>query len=201
MIKQTAKIISTFLHPVLVPTLGFILLFNAGFYFSFLSWEAKRFVLLVVFFSTCVLPLLSVAVLALNPKFDVTLARSRDRLLPYLFASVFYYIGYMLLGKISAYPVFKLLMLGAALVVIGLLLLSFIWKVSAQMAAIGGVTGALLALSFRTGMNPVWAIVLMVLLSGIAGTVSLVQERHNIWQILGGYGWGLFGIYAIVYFI
>lgn len=201
MLKQTAKIVSTILHPVLIPTLGFILLFNTGFYFSYLSWEAKRYVLLVVFFTTCILPLLSVAVLALNAKFDTSMTNTRDRLLPYMFTSVFYYIGYMLLSKISSYPVFKVLMLSSALVVIGLLIVTLKWKISSQMAAIGGLTGALLALSFRTGVNPVWAVLIVVLVSGIAGTLNLLQEKHNIWQVIAGYFWGLSVIYFIVYFI
>lgn len=201
MLKQATKIISTILHPVLIPTLGFILLFNTGFYFSYLSWEAKRFVLLVVFFTTCILPLLSIAVLALNTRFDASLKNTRDRLLPYLFTSVFYYIGYMLLSKIGSYPVFKVLMLSSALVVVGLLIVSLVWKISAQMAALGGVTGAVLSLSFRTGVDPVWAIILLVLLSGLAGTINLLQQKYTIWQVVAGYFWGLTVIYAIIYFI
>mgnify|MGYP001047540556 CR=1 FL=1 len=201
MIKQTSKIISTVFHPVLLPTLGFILLFSSGFYFSYLAWDAKRFVLLVVFFTTCILPLLSVAVLALNPKFDTSMTRPKDKLLPYLFASVFYYIGFLLLSKISAYPVFKVLMLAAALVSIGLLIVSLKWNISAQMASVGGITGALLALSFRTGINPAWSVILIVLISGLLGTINLLQQKHNIWQVIAGYIWGLFVIYLILYFV
>lgn len=201
MIRQAANIISTIFHPVLIPTLGFILLFNSGFYFSYLSWEAQRFVLLVVFFTTCILPLLSVAVLALSPRFDVSMKRTSDRLLPYIFTSVFYYIGFMLLSKIDAYPVFKVFMLASVLVIIGLLLVSLKWKISAQMAAIGGVTGALLSLSFRTGINPVWAILLVILVSGLIGSINLLQEKHSIGQIVAGYVLGFTIIYLVLYFI
>ena len=201
MLRQTAKIISTIFHPVLIPTLGFILLFNSGFYFSYLSWEAKRFVLLVIFFTTCILPMLAVAVLALNPRFNLAMNKASDRLLPYIFASVFYYIGYLLLAKISAYPVFKVFMLASVLVIVGLLLISLKWKISAQMAAMGSLTGALLALSFRTGINPMWAVLLVILISGLTGTINLFQEKHSIWQVLAGYLLGLSVMYAVLYFI
>jgi hypothetical protein len=201
MLRQTAKIISTLFHPVLLPTLGFILLFNSGFYFSYLSWDAKRFVLLVVFFTTCILPLLAVAVLALRPGFDTTLKQTRDKLITYIFASVFYYIGFMLLSKINAYPVFKVLMLASALVIIGLLLISLKWNISAQMASIGGITGAILALAFRTGINPFWSVITAILVSGLIGTVNLIQEKHTIWQVLAGYVLGLTVIYLIIYFV
>ncbi|MFW5832300.1 MAG: hypothetical protein ACOCVA_08595 [Prolixibacteraceae bacterium] len=201
MIRQTANIISIVFHPVLIPTLGFILLFNSGFYFSYLSWEAKRFVLLVVFFTTCILPMLSVAVMALNPGFDLSMKKTTDRLLPYIFTSVFYYIGYMLLSKIDAYPVFKVFMLASVLVIVGLLLVSLKWKISAQMAAIGGVTGALLSLSFRTGISPVWSIMLVIVVSGLIGSINLLQQKHSIGQIVAGYFLGFSVIYLVLYYI
>jgi hypothetical protein len=201
MLKQTAKIVSTVFHPVLLPTLGFILLFNSGFYFSYLSWDAKKFVLLVVFFTTCILPLLSVAVLALRPGFDTTLLRKKDKLVTLLLTSVFYYIGYMLLSNINAYPVFKLIMLAAALVIAGVLIISLKWNINSQMASIGGLTGALFALAFRTGLNPFWSVIIVILVSGILGTVNLIQEKNSIWQIAAGYSWGFLVIYLIVYLI
>lgn len=201
MIKTAVKIISTILHPVLIPTLGFLLMFNTGFYFSYLSWDAKRYVLLVVFFTTCILPLLSVAILALNPKYDLSMSNRRERILPMVFTLVSYYLGYMLLNKIDAYPVFKVLMLAAVIVISGLLIVSVRWDISAQMASLGGLTGALFALAFRTGINPVWAILLVIIVSGVAGTLNLLQEKHNIWQIASGYVLGLLIIYLIIYFI
>ena len=95
MATKLAKIISVIFHPVLIPTLGLFLLLNSGFYFSILNWEAKRFVLLVVFFSTAILPMISVAILALNPKFDLSMEKSRDRIIPLLSASIFYYMGFV----------------------------------------------------------------------------------------------------------
>src|SRR6056297_697220 len=140
MLKKTAQIISVLFHPVLLPTLGFLLMFNSGFYFSYLSWEAKRYVLMVVLFTTGILPLLSTALLALKPKFDISLSKVSDRLMVLLFTSAFYYLGFVLLDRIKAYPVFKLVMIASVLVIIALLLISFKWKISSHMAALGGIT-------------------------------------------------------------
>src|SRR5665647_2387002 len=108
--EKLAKIVSTLFHPVLLPTLGFILLFTSGFYNSMLTTDAIRFILLVIFFSTATLPMLAVAILALNSKFDFLMPNSRDRIIPLMFTSVFYYIGFMLLGRVHFLPVFKLFM-------------------------------------------------------------------------------------------
>ncbi len=200
MLEKAAKITSVIFHPVLIPTLGFILLFNSGFYFSFLPWEAKRFVLLVLFFTTGILPMLSVAILALNRKYDVAMKNSSDRVLPLLLSSVFYYLGYLLLSKIKAYPVFNIFMLAAVLVIVVLMVVSLKWKISTHMAAIGSITAAFFSLSFRTGINPVWAILLMVLLSGIVGTARIIAAKHSIWEIFTGYITGFLIIYLVIYF-
>jgi len=201
MSEKIAKIISIVFHPVLVPTLGMLVLLNSGFYFTMLSWEAKRFILLVFLFSTGIMPMLTVAVLALNPKFNVNMPNSRDRIIPLLFSSAFYYLGFMLLNKMRAFPVFKVFMIASALVIVVLLVVSFSWKISSHMAALGALAGTFFALSFRSGVNPVWSIVGIVVVSGIVGTARLILKRHNIWQIAAGYFSGFLILYLVIYFI
>lgn len=201
MTEKISKIISVVFHPVIVPTLGLFLLLNSGFYFSMLSWEAKRFILLVVLFSTGILPLLSIAILAMNPKFDITMHNHNDRVLPLILSSIFYYLGYILLNKMKAFPEFKIFMLASILVIVVLLLTSIVWKISTHMAALGTLSGALFALSFRSGINPVWSILLVVIVSGLVGTARLILGKHNIWQIAAGYFAGFLIMYLVIYFI
>jgi len=143
---KLAKFVSIIFHPVLVPALGFLLLFTSGFYDSMLTTDAKRFILLVIFFSTATLPMLAVAILALNSKFDILMPNNRDRIIPLLFTSVFYYIGFILLSKIHFIPMFKLYMIASVLLIVALLLISFKWNISIHMAAIGAVTATFFAL-------------------------------------------------------
>lgn len=198
---KLAKVISFIFHPVVAPTLGVWLLLNSGFYFSALSWEAKRYVLLVMLFTTCVLPLLTVSLLALNKSFNVQMPKSTDRIFPLLASSVFYYFGYMLLARISIFPVLKLYMLASVLVIVALLLISFKWKISNHMAAVGGIAGTLFALSFRHGLNPVYSILIVVLVSGLVGSARLSLGKHNFWQLLAGYFLGFGVLYLVVYFV
>lgn len=199
--EKISKAISFIFHPILIPTLGFFLLFHAGFYYSAIVWDIKRYVLLVVLFSTAILPLISVAVLALNPKFDLAMNKSQDRIVPLISSGIFYYIGYMLLDRLKAYPVFKLFLLASAIVIVLLVLISFKWKISMHMAAIGGLTGTIFAVSFRTGTNPFWIIISVVLVSGLIGTARLVLKKHNLQQLIAGYFLGFSVLYFVIYFI
>ncbi|WP_340111519.1 phosphatase PAP2 family protein [Maribellus mangrovi] len=199
--ERLAKIISIVFHPVLLPTLGILLLLHSGFYFSMLSWEAKRFVLLVVFFTTCILPLLMVSILAINPRFDISMSKSTDRVIPLLASAIFYYLGFILLGKMNIFPVFKLFMLASVLVLVALLIISFKWKISNHMAALGALAGVFFALSFRKGLNPIYSILIVVLVSGLVGTARLALKKHSIWEVIAGYVLGFSILYVIVYFV
>lgn len=196
-----AKIVSAVFHPIILPTLGFILLFTSGFYNSMLTNDAKRFILLVIFFSTATIPMLSVAILALNSKFDFFMPNNRDRILPLLFTSVSYYIGFILLGRIHFLPVFKLYMIASVLLIIALLLISFKWKISVHMAAIGSVTATFFALSFRGGVNPTTAIVIVIIVSGLVGTARLALNKNNLLQVAAGYILGFIILYPVIYFL
>lgn len=201
MAKKIAQIISIALHPVLIPTLGFLLFFNTGFYFSFITPEAKRFVLMIVLLSTGILPLLILTLLAINPKFELAFETGSQRALPLLISSVSYYAGYFLLNRINAYPVFKILLIASVLVIVLLLIVSLKWKISSHMASIGGLTGALLALSFRTGINPVWAIVTVIVASGLVATSRLILEKNRLWHLEAGYALGFVTLYLVIYFV
>ncbi|SRR5690606_14199052 len=201
MAKKFAQIVSIILHPVFIPTLGFLLFFNSGFYFSFITWEAKRFVLMIVLLSTGILPLLAMALLSINPKFETSSESGTSRALPLLISSVSYYAGYLLLNRINAYPVFKIFLIASVLVIVVLLILSLKWKISSHMAAMGGLTGALLALSFRTGINPVWAIVLVIVASGLVGTSRLILGKNRLKYLEIGYLLGFATLYLVIYFV
>jgi len=193
--EKFAKIVSAIFHPLLLPTLGFTLLFTSGFYITMLTIDAIRFILLVIFFSTATLPMLSVAILALNSKFDFLMPNSRDRIVPLMFTSIFYYIGFVLLSKIHFLPIFKLFMIASVLLIVALLLISI------HMAAIGAVTATFFAISFRGGVNPFIAIVIVVLVSGLIGSSRLMLNKNSLLQVAAGYILGFVILYPVIYFL
>ena len=69
------------------------------------------------------------------------------------------------------------------------------------MAGIGGITGTLLAISFRMAMNPTLLISGVILVAGILGTVRMYLGKHSLSQILAGFTLGLGVLYLIVLFV
>jgi len=186
-LTQTARIMSAVFHPLLIPTIGFVLLFNSGFYFSILPWSVVKFILLTVFLSTCVLPAISILILSLNPRFDIRMEKNTDRIMPLILSSAFYYVGYMILQKLPVYPIYKFFLISSILVQITLLFVTIRWKISAHAAAIGGLLGGFLMLSFRLQENPVWILSSLILAAGIVGTARLILGKHTVSQVSAGF--------------
>jgi hypothetical protein len=183
----TARTVSIIFHPLLIPSLGFLLLFNSDFYFSMLPWSLKRFVLLVVFLSTCVLPLLSILLLSLNQRIDVKMDKNTDRILPLILSSLFSFMGYLILKRIPIFPIYNFFLVATILVQIALLIVSLRWKISAHAAAIGGLIGGFLALSFRLNENPFLILSGLIIIAGMVGTARLILEKHTNWQVYTGF--------------
>jgi membrane-associated phospholipid phosphatase len=186
-LSTSARITSIVFHPLLIPTLGFLLLFTSGFYFTLIPWSLKRMVLMVVFLSTCLLPAVSIGLLGINQKIDLKMDKNSDRILPLILSSIFYYAGYMVLQRLPIFPIYKFFLVASILVQIALLFISMMWKISAHSAAIGGLLGGFLAMSFLFQENPLLILTLLVLFSGMVGTSRLILEKHTNSQVYSGF--------------
>ena len=200
-LTPVARFTSVVFHPLLIPTFGFLLLFNSDFYFSILPWNVKRYMLLVVFLSTCVLPAISILILSLSPKFDLNMEKNTDRVLPLFISSISYYLGYLLLKRLPVFPVYNVLLIGSVLVQIALIPISMRWKISAHAAAIGGLVGVVLGLSFRLQENPVRLLSILILTAGLVGTSRLILEKHTQSQVYAGFLTGFWILSIVITFI
>jgi len=200
-LNVTARLVSVVFHPLLIPTLGFLLLFNSGFYFSILPWNVKTYMLLVIFLSTCVLPAISILILSINPKFDLNMEKNTDRALSLIITSISYYLGYLLLKRLPVFPVYNVLLVGAVLVQLALLPISIRWKISMHTAAIGGLIGGILGLSFRIQENPIQLLSVLILIAGLVGTSRLILQKHTESQVYAGFLTGFLILALVITFI
>jgi membrane-associated phospholipid phosphatase len=197
-LSQSARFTSIVFHPLLIPTLGFLLLFNSGLYFTLISLSLKKMILLIVLLSTCVFPALSIGLLGLNSKFDSKMDKNTDRILPLILSSIFYYSGYLVLQQLPIFPIYSFLLVASIIVQIALLLISLGWKISAHSAAIGGLLGGFLALSFLFQENPLLILISLVLIAGLVGSSRLILMKHTSTEVYAGFLLG-FGIMISVF--
>ena len=89
---------------------------------------------------------------------------------------------------ITHVPHFMGSILIAALVIqIACAMINLFVKISTHTAAIGGVTGSLLAFSVIFSFNPVWWLCITLLLAGMVGTSRMILRQHSLHQVVLGY--------------
>lgn len=188
MVKSLAKTFSILFHPLLLPSIGIIILFNSGSVLEYLPFQAKKIILLVVGVSTFILPLTFVPFFIFQKIIkNVQMENNRERLIPFFVTSVLYIFCYYLLVRLGAPQTILKFVLAASTTVVILFLFSFKWKISAHMMGIGGLTGALIAVSFRLNVNLEYFIIGTVFVSGLIGFSRLKLNTHTPCQIYTGW--------------
>ncbi len=183
-----SKIISIIFHPMLMPTLGIFLIFQAGTHLSYLSPDSKRIIYLAVFISTCIMPL-SLLPLFLQLKIikSFQMEAAKERLFPVFVTGVFYFLGYVLLKKMGVPSLLENFILSSIVAVFIAVTITYFWKISMHMIAIGGVSAVLLALTLRYQVDLTIWLSLIVIISGITASSRLHLGAHNPLQVYLGY--------------
>ena len=198
--KTFSKIISYIFHPMLMPTLGVFLIFQAGTHLSLLPLDAKRIIYLTVFISTFIMPV-SILPLFLQLKVikSFQMETAKERRIPVFVTGIFYFLGYLLLKKMGVPSVlgnFVLASLMAVFIAVGI---TIYWKISMHMIAIGGLTGVMLAIALRFNIDLTFYLSLLILVSGIIASARLHLGAHNQTQIYAGYVLGLVVVFSSIW--
>lgn len=200
--KRAARIISYLFHPLLMPTLGLVLLLNSGTYISLLDPVAKRAILFVMALGTLIFPVMMIPILYYrNLVTDLQNASREERLVPHLIILILYIITFIYFARLPLSKVIHAYVLSAAVSLFLLLLLSFRFRLCIHMTALGGITGLIIALIllYETQMQGILILVLMA--SGLTGTARLMLGTEKPVEVLAGYlvGFGIVLTTLLVY--
>lgn len=188
-------------HPFILPTLGIIMLYHSNSYFQLIPYPYRLVILLTFCLSTLLIPALVVAVMSFNKNINISFSDTKSRRLPLLFTSVSYFAGYIMLARIPASGIFRIFLLGAVIVLIALLVISYWWKISLHLATIGGLLGGFIALALRLNFNPWLSITSLILIAGALGFSRLFLKEHTPLQIYAGFSLAFLIEFLLITFI
>jgi len=176
-----------------MPVYGMLILFYiSGTFLSFLPVMVKRIVLIIIAVNTIILPL-SVVPFYISQKVikSIHMDTSRERIIPLTMNSIFFYLGFYLLNKLQVPDLIKMYVFASFSVGVVTLLVSLKWKISIHMIGIGGLTGAILSISWHLGvdMKGVW--MGLILCGGLIGFARLELNKHTPVQVYSGFFIGL----------
>jgi hypothetical protein len=197
--KKAAPIISYLFHPLVMPSLGLLIILNSGTYLSLLDPAAKRAILFVMSLGTLIFPLMILPVffyrqLVLRQGLD---ASREERLIPQFVILVLYIITFIYFKKLPLSHVIHGYALSVTVLTFIVLVLNLKWKISVNTAALGGLTGLIIALIFLYQTPLEGFLMLALITGGITGSSRLAMgDRWG--AVFSGFILGFIVVLAII---
>lgn len=192
LLDEAARFVSTVLSPLLTPSYSLFMALSIS--PKVLDTTGSRINLLIIIFGiTCVMPMVTIAVLH-NFKLikDKRMIKRQDRLIPYITATI-YYLGAVWYLAYTHEPRWLVMFAaGGALACLISTLINIKWKISAHMAGMGGLLALLWQLNAMDleVISPVWMtffILVTIGLCGLLGSARMLLKRHTLPQVLAGF--------------
>lgn len=183
----TAKVLSVLFTPFYLPILGLLILFIFS-YLSLLPLTYKLFLLLMFYLFTVFLP---TALIRFYRRYQgwtlIELGSRERRAIPYVISIFSYLLCYYIMAATHVPHFMGSILIAALVIQVACAIINLFIKISTHTAAIGGVTGALLAFSVIFSFNPVWWLCIVLLLAGMVGTSRMILRQHSLRQVVRGY--------------
>lgn len=183
----TAKVLSVLFTPFYLPILGLLILFIFS-YLSLLPLTYKLFLLLMFYLFTVFLP---TALIRFYRRYQgwtlIELGSRERRAIPYVISIFSYLLCYYIMAATHVPHFMGSILIAALVIQVACAIINLFIKISTHTAAIGGVTGALLAFSVIFSFNPVWWLCIVLLLAGMVGTSRMILRQHSLHQVVLGF--------------
>ena len=188
--KRTAYLLSVILHPLLMPSYLFLMIIFFTPRIMQPLTEAMMFrVLLIVIATTFILPLISIGILKMSMLIrDFLLDNKQDRILPFLFVTMFYGISaYMFYQKVHLNDLIFFILAGITALLLILTSITFFWKISIHSAGLAGLAGFLVGIQYwQPEYDLLYPIVGGILFSGLVMSARLRLNAHRPAEVYAG---------------
>lgn len=214
MTTRFAQILSVFLHPLLMPTIIFgilfyiapesiqnLELFNDSARVGLMS--LKMGLLLLIFLQTFILPVFTIYCLhRFGFVGDLKMETLEDRRLPYIVTMAIYtFVATFFTMKLKQLPEVSIIMTGIAFSIASVAVISLYWKISAHAVGISGALGALIGIAIKFNSYQLFSpIIAVILIAGFLFSARLHLNAHTPAQIIAGAFLGLIVSLTVVLF-
>ncbi len=198
-----ARVFSTLFHPLFIPTLGMFVLLQLNTYINYsLPGAARRFIILIIFINTAIVPVLSVLIMKRTGHVSSYILEKRsDRIFPLLVAAVMFFMTYYLLQQLSIPSLIYFFIMAATILILAALLVTLSWKISLHMVSMGGFTAFLIIASLILRADISWIVAASFLVSGITAASRIHLGAHTPAQVYSGYMLGMVTMILLFLFV
>lgn len=214
MTTRFAQILSATLHPLLMPTIIFgilfyvapesiqnLELFNDSARVGLMS--LKMGLLVLIFLQTFVLPVFTIYCLhRFGFVNDLKMETLEDRRIPYIVTVAIYtFVATFFTFKLKQLPEVAIIMTGITFSIAAVAFISLYWKISAHAVGISGALGALIGITIKFGSYQLfYPIIAVILIGGLLIAARLHLNAHTPAQVIAGSFLGLIVSLSVVLF-
>ena len=185
--KKLALVLSVLFHPVFMTTFATLAMFHTGGEYPSLTESQKWLVIGFVALTTMLIPLsLTPLYIGLGIVRNVYMSTKRERVLPLLISSIAYVVAYYMVRRIFPDRLLLALLAVSAVLIATVAIVSYFWKLSAHMSAVGGVFATLLYTGVLWQINTSAWIVVIALIAGIVAWARMYVGSHSVAQLIAG---------------
>ncbi|MFC5625902.1 PA-phosphatase [Algoriphagus winogradskyi] len=155
--------------------------------------EFKSRIFYLIVLSTLAIPMITILGLRLSGTLkSVHMAELKDRAIPFSVTSIYYVLTvYFLYQKKELDPILWQVLGVITLAIVGLTLVTFVWKMSAHLTGMGGLIALVLVLGLKfPTFQPLYPLLASLVMTGLVGTVRLFLEAHKPIEIYVGLFFG-----------
>lgn len=183
----TARILSKVFNPFYLPIVGLTGLLTFS-YLNLLPWKYKFFLIFTFWLFTIFMPTAMIRIYRnYNGWSPIQLGKKERRAIPYLISIISYLSCCYFMAAVHVPRFMGSIIIAALVVQVTCAATNIFIKISTHMAAIGGVTGALVAFAFIFSFNPVWWLCVVIILAGLVGTSRMTLRQHSLNEVLLGF--------------
>jgi membrane-associated phospholipid phosphatase len=209
-----AQILSAVLHPMLMPTIIFgilfygapesiqnLELFNNSARVGLMS--LKMGLLLLIFLQTFILPVFTIYCLhRFGFVNDLKMETLEDRRLPYIVTvAIYMFVATFFTLKLKQLPEVAIILTGIAFSIAAVAIISLYWKISAHAVGISGTLGALIGIVIKYGSYELfYPIIVIILIGGLLVAARLHLNAHTPAQVIAGSFLGLIISLSVILF-
>ena len=195
--RRFHHIVSLVFQPLLIPTYAMILLMNMDI-FLLLPFRWRLVSIGGTFIFTGILPAVPIWLMMKRGEVnDLFISKREERTLPYIFSLMAYVFWSLFMWRTLQFPKFIVAMgVGSALSILVIVLINLKTKISAHASGMGGLCGAIFGVCYRSAINPVGLIILVLFISALVSFSRLELKAHTPGQVLSGFTVGFIMVFA-----
>ena len=132
---------------------------------------------------------------------DIFISNREERTMPYLFSFMAYVFWALFMWRTMQFPLFIVSMgIGSAISIFIIIFINMKWKISAHVAGMGGLSGAVFGVCYRLAINPVWLFILVLTVSAIVALSRIELKAHTPLQTMAGFLIGFLAVFIPCFF-